>query len=84
MPYSGRRFRNGAGSRDSGGKAPRRRKPPAGELLREASADGLVRAAPGHPWLDPAVVCGSGHRRLDALAWDDPPVAAATARLSST
>jgi predicted transposase YbfD/YdcC len=33
----------------------RRRKPPAAEALREVRADGWVRAAPGHPWLDPAV-----------------------------
>ncbi|MGH3124538.1 MAG: ISAs1 family transposase [Streptosporangiaceae bacterium] len=46
----------------AGGKPPRRRKPPAGELLREVSEAGLVRAAPAHPWLDPAVIGDSGHR----------------------
>ncbi len=40
----------------------RRRKPPAGEALRETRADGLVRAAPGHPWLEPAVTGDPGYR----------------------
>ena len=43
------------------GKARRRRKPPAAEALRQARDDGWVRAAPGHPWLDPAVTGGPGH-----------------------
>jgi len=43
-----------AGKKNSGGTSKRRRKPPAGEALRE-TRDSLVRAAPGHPWLDPAV-----------------------------
>jgi len=47
--------RAAAGSKAGGGKKKRRRKPPAGEALRETRADGLVRAAPGHPWLAPAV-----------------------------
>ena len=47
--------RAAAGRKAGGGKEERRRKPPAGEALRETRADGLVRAAPGHPWLDPAV-----------------------------
>jgi hypothetical protein len=38
---------------DSGGKNKRRRKPPAVEAVRETRVDGWVRAAPGHPWLDP-------------------------------
>jgi DDE family transposase len=42
-------------------KARRRRKPPAAEALRETRADGWVRAAPGHPWLDPAVTGEPGH-----------------------
>jgi hypothetical protein len=41
-------------------KARRRRKPPAAEALRQARADGWVRAAPGHPWLDPAVTGDPG------------------------
>ena len=45
--------------RDS--KPRRRRKPPAAEALRETRADGQVRAAPGHPWLDPAVTGDPGH-----------------------
>ncbi len=36
-----------------GGKKKRHRKPPAAGALRETRADGWVRAAPGHPWLDP-------------------------------
>ncbi len=43
------------------GKPGRRRKPPAAEGLRETRADGQVRAAPGHPWLDPAVTGDPGH-----------------------
>ena len=53
--------------------APVRRepKPPARRTRRRASAalalgevrsDGWVRAAPGHPWLDPAVLGDPGHR----------------------
>ena len=44
------------------GKEKRRGKPPAGEALRETRADGWVRAAPGHPWLDPAVTGDPAHR----------------------
>lgn len=44
-----------------GGGKRRRRKPPAAEALRETRADGWVRAAPGHPWLDPAVTGNPGH-----------------------
>jgi len=39
----------------------RRRKPPAAKALREVRPDGWVRAAPGHPWLDPAVTGGPHH-----------------------
>jgi predicted transposase YbfD/YdcC len=39
----------------------RRRKPPAGQALHETRAGGLVRAAPGHPWLDPAVTGDPAH-----------------------
>lgn len=42
-------------------KGRRRRKPPAAEALRESRDDGQVRAAPGHPWLDPAVTGDPGH-----------------------
>lgn len=38
-----------------GGKKKQRRRPPAAEALRETRGGGLVRAAPGYPWLDPAV-----------------------------
>jgi len=53
-----------AAGKDGGGKEKkkRRRKPPAGEALRETRADGLVRAAPGHPWLDPAIIGDPAHR----------------------
>jgi len=40
----------------------RRRRAPAGEALREVRADGWFRAAPGHPWLDPAVTGDPAHR----------------------
>ena len=39
----------------------RRRKPPAGQALRQTRADGWVRAAPGHPWLDPTRIGAPGH-----------------------
>jgi predicted transposase YbfD/YdcC len=52
-------------ARRSGGKkenrARRRRKPPAAEALRQTRDDGWARAAPGHPWLDPAVTGDPGH-----------------------
>jgi predicted transposase YbfD/YdcC len=51
-----------AAGKAGGGKKKRRRKPPAGEALRETRADGWVRAAPGHPWLDPAVTGDPAHR----------------------
>jgi predicted transposase YbfD/YdcC len=53
-----------AAGKDGGKKntKKRRRKPPAGEALRETRADGWVRPAPGHPWLDPAVIGDPGHR----------------------
>ena len=51
--------RGGRAGRNEG-KARRRRKPPAAEALREARDDGWVRAAPGHPWLDPAVTGDPG------------------------
>ncbi|HEX9541192.1 MAG TPA: ISAs1 family transposase [Streptosporangiaceae bacterium] len=63
--------RAAAGTKAGGGNKKRRRKPPAGESLRETRADGLVRAAPGHPWLDPAVTGGPQHRpALPAVAVD--------------
>jgi predicted transposase YbfD/YdcC len=40
---------------------PRRRRPPAAQALRETRDDGQVRAAPGHPWLDPAITGDAGH-----------------------
>jgi predicted transposase YbfD/YdcC len=49
----------------------RRRKPPAAAALREVRPDGWVRAAPGHPWLDPAVTGDPGHvPALQAVAVD--------------
>jgi predicted transposase YbfD/YdcC len=39
----------------------RRRKPPAAQALRQVRADGWVQAAPGHPWLDPAITGDPGH-----------------------
>jgi predicted transposase YbfD/YdcC len=41
--------------------ARRRRRPPAAHALRVTRGDGWVQAAPGHPFLDPAVTCDSGH-----------------------
>src|SRR6266487_5949854 len=40
----------------------RHRRAPAGQALREVRADGWFRAAPGHPWLDPAVTGDPAHR----------------------
>jgi predicted transposase YbfD/YdcC len=54
--------RAAAGSKAGGGTRKRRRKPPAAEALRETRADGLVRAAPGHPWLDSAITGDADHR----------------------
>ena len=54
--------RAAAGKKNSGGTKKRRRRPPAAEALRETGAGGLVRAAPGHPWLDPAVTGDPAHR----------------------
>jgi predicted transposase YbfD/YdcC len=51
-----------AGTAAGGAKKKVHRKPPAAEALRETRADGLVRAAPGHPWLDPAVTGDPAHR----------------------
>jgi predicted transposase YbfD/YdcC len=58
---AGRIAARAAGTKAGGGKKKRRRKPPAGEALRETRADGWVRAAPGHPWLDPAVTGDPAH-----------------------
>ena len=41
--------------------AARRRRPRAADALRETRAGGWFRAAPGHPWLDPAVTGDPGH-----------------------
>jgi predicted transposase YbfD/YdcC len=51
-----------AAGKPGGGKNKRHRRPPAGEALRETRPDGLVRAAPGHPWLDPAITGDPGRR----------------------
>jgi predicted transposase YbfD/YdcC len=48
-----------AGAKTGGGTKRRR---PAGQALREVRADGWFRAAPGHPWLDPAVTGDPAHR----------------------
>jgi predicted transposase YbfD/YdcC len=53
-----------AAARIAGGKRKRDRrprKPPAAEALRETRRDGWVRAAPGHPWPDPAFTGDPGH-----------------------
>lgn len=39
----------------------RRRKPSAAQALRQTRDDGWARAAPGHPWLDPAITGDGGH-----------------------
>ena len=41
--------------------AARQRRPHAADALRETRAGGWFRAAPGHPWLDPAVTGDPGH-----------------------
>jgi predicted transposase YbfD/YdcC len=53
--------RAAAGKEAGAGKKKRRRTPPAGQALRETRADGLVRDAPGHPWLEPAVTGDPAH-----------------------
>jgi predicted transposase YbfD/YdcC len=50
-----------ARTKDKKQQGRRRRKPPAAEALREVRADGWARAAPGHPWLDPAVTGDPAH-----------------------
>jgi predicted transposase YbfD/YdcC len=56
--------RAAAGKKPGGGKKKRRRKkkPPAGQALREVRGGGWFRAAPGHPWLDPAVTGDPAYR----------------------
>jgi predicted transposase YbfD/YdcC len=46
---------------DGKNKDKRKRRPRAGEDLRGTRQDGQVRAAPGHPWIDPAVLGDPGH-----------------------
>lgn len=53
--------RRAAAEAEKKDKPRRRRRPPAAEALRETRADGWFRAAPGHPWLDPAVTGDPGH-----------------------
>jgi predicted transposase YbfD/YdcC len=50
-----------ASRKDKKQQGRRRRKPPAAEALREVRGDGWVRAAPCHPWLDPAVTSDPAH-----------------------
>jgi predicted transposase YbfD/YdcC len=50
-----------ASRKDSKQQGRRRRKRPAAEALRAERGDGWVRAAPGHPWLDPAVTSDPHH-----------------------
>ncbi len=56
----------------TGAPRPRKRKKAsAADSLRQVSAAGQVRAAPGHPWLDPAVTGDPHHRpALRAVAVD--------------
>jgi predicted transposase YbfD/YdcC len=51
-----------AAAKTGAGKPRKRRRLSAADSLREVSAAGQVRAAPGHPWLAPAVIGDSGHR----------------------
>lgn len=50
-----------ASRKDSKQQSRRRRKPRAARALREVRGAGWVRAAPGHPWLGPAVTGDLGH-----------------------
>lgn len=61
-PRLAARITERAAARRAGGGKKRRRRPPAGQALREVRADGWFRAAPGHPWLDPAVTGDPAHR----------------------
>jgi predicted transposase YbfD/YdcC len=54
--------RSAAGKAAGGGRKNRRRKPPAAAALRQTRAGGQVRAAPGHPWLEPSVTGDPAHR----------------------
>ena len=50
-----------AAEKDKKKGKPRRRKPPAAAELRQVRDDGWTRAAPGHPWLDPAITGEADH-----------------------
>ncbi len=61
-PASPARIAGRAEGKAGGARPRKRKKPSAAEALAQVSAAGLVRAAPGHPWLDPAVIGEAGHR----------------------
>jgi predicted transposase YbfD/YdcC len=61
-PAAPARIAGRAAGKTGGKKRRARRKPSAADALREVSEAGLVRAAPGHPWLDPAVTGDPHHR----------------------
>jgi predicted transposase YbfD/YdcC len=50
-----------AAARIADKKTKKPRRAPAGAALREVRGDGWFRAAPGHPWLDPAVTGDPEH-----------------------
>lgn len=53
--------RAGQGTTNRAGRT-RRRKPAAAAALARVNQAGHTQAAPGHPWLDPAVIGDSAHR----------------------
>jgi predicted transposase YbfD/YdcC len=61
-PAASARIAGRAAGRTGARKPRQRKKASAAEALRQVSAAGQVRAAPGHPWLEPGVTGDPGHR----------------------
>jgi predicted transposase YbfD/YdcC len=61
IAHRGEQARAGQGTTNKGGRK-RRRKPPAAAALARVNQLGHTQAAPGPPWLDPAVIGDSAHR----------------------
>jgi hypothetical protein len=72
-----------ASKKDKKHEGRRRRKPPAAKAPREMWANGWERAAPGHPWLGPAVTGDPAHvptRRVVAVDGKERKLAKAGAK----
>jgi predicted transposase YbfD/YdcC len=61
-PAAPARIAGRAAGKTAARKPRKRKKASAADSLRQVSAAGQVRAAPGHPWLDPGVIGDPGHR----------------------